>query len=118
MLKAILAGTTALAIAGGGLALAQSGPRNDGPRWQRNADNISAMQDARIAALKAALRLNAEQEKNWPAFETALRDLAKQRADRINQRRTATNAPRPDAVQRMQQRADTLSTRGAGLKKL
>jgi zinc resistance-associated protein len=118
MLKTILAGTTALAIAGGGLAIAQSGPRTDGPRWHRNAEDAGAMADARIAALKAALRLTPEQEKSWPAFETALRDLAKQRADRISQRRTDGNAPRPDVVERMHRAADALSTRGAGLKKL
>jgi hypothetical protein len=39
----------------------------------------SAFTDARIAALKTALRLTPEQEKNWPAVEQALRDISKER---------------------------------------
>ena len=38
---------------------------------------------ARIAALKAGLKLTPAQEKNWPALETALREQAKARAARI-----------------------------------
>ena len=45
--------------------------------------------DARVAGLKAGLKLTAEQEKNWPAVETAIRDLAKERADRMATRREA-----------------------------
>ena len=37
----------------------------------------AAFLDARIAALKAGLELSAEQEKNWPPLESAMRDLAK-----------------------------------------
>ena len=37
--------------------------------WQPSAEDISAFMDARIAALKAGLRLTPDQEKNWPAFE-------------------------------------------------
>jgi hypothetical protein len=37
--------------------------------------------DARIAELKANLRLSAEQAKHWPALQTALRDIATKRAD-------------------------------------
>ncbi len=48
-----------------------------------------AFTDARIAGLKAGLKLTAEQEKNWPAVETAIRDLAKERADRMAARREA-----------------------------
>ena len=32
------------------------------------------MLDAHLAGLKAGLKLTAEQEKNWPAFETAIRE--------------------------------------------
>src|SRR5271169_881793 len=46
-------------------------------------EDRAAFLDARIAALKAGLELNAEQEKNWPPLESAMRDLAKQRAERF-----------------------------------
>jgi hypothetical protein len=56
--------------------------QENGPRWQPSAEDISAFMDARIAALKAGLRLTPDQEKNWPAFESAVRDMAKARAQR------------------------------------
>ena len=46
-------------------------------------EDRAAFLDARIAALKAGLELNAEQEKNWPPLGSAMRDLAKQRAERF-----------------------------------
>ncbi|MGH6665306.1 MAG: Spy/CpxP family protein refolding chaperone [Pseudolabrys sp.] len=118
MWKTVLAGSTALAIAGATLAYAQQGPRADdfGMRWRPSAEDISAFGDARIAALHAGLKLNAEQEKNWPAMESALRDLAKQRSERFAAR---ASADRPkDPVERLNLRADVLSKRGTALKKL
>jgi zinc resistance-associated protein len=118
MWKTVLAGTTALAIAGASLAYAQ-GPsgRDAGPHhWRPNAADITAFADARIAALHAGLTLTPDQEKNWPAVETALRDLSKQRTERFAAR---ANAERPkDPVERLGQRAKVLSERGAALKKL
>ena len=48
-----------------------------------NPEDLGAFTDARVAALKAGLRLTPEQEKNWPAFEQAYRNLAKLRTDRF-----------------------------------
>ena len=68
MWKSVLAGTTALAIAGTTFVYAQQGPGMDRvQRWRPKAEDISALGDARIAALHAGLKLSAEQEKNWPA---------------------------------------------------
>lgn len=121
MWKTVLAGTTALVIAGGSLAIAQSGSRGDGPRNQPTAERINAMVDARIDRIKSRLRLTAEQEKHWPAVEAAIRDLAKERATRIGERRAArgtTNGTAPTVIERMRRRADAMSTRAASLKKL
>ena len=49
-----------------------------------NAD-LAALSDARLAALKLGLKLKPDQEKGWTAFESAIRDLAKQRQDRFNE---------------------------------
>jgi hypothetical protein len=118
MWKTVLAGTTALAIAGTSLVYAQQGP--GGPDraqgWRPSAEDISAFGDARIAAVHAGLKLNAEQEKNWPAVESALRDLAKQRSARFAARASA-NRP-TDEVERLSLRADVMTQRGAALKKL
>jgi zinc resistance-associated protein len=121
MLKTVLAGTTALVIAGSSLAIAQSGPRADTSRGQPSAADISAMADARVARIKARLRLTAEQEKHWPAVEAAIRDLAQERATRMHERRTAREAAggaQPDAIERMRRGADAMTTRAASLKKL
>src|SRR6187397_300490 len=123
MLKTFLAGATALAIAGGAYAYAQqSSTVGAGGEFQRvrhsriSAEDISAFGDARIAALHAGLKLTAEQEKLWPPVESALRDLAKQRSERLAAR---ANADRPkDPIERMNLRADVMGQRAAGLKKL
>ena len=118
MWKTVLAGTTALAIAGATLAYAQQGPagRDFAPRWRPSAEDISAFGDARIAALHAGLKLSAEQEKSWPAVESALRDLAKQRSEWFAAR---ASADRPkDPIERLALRADVMTKRGAALKKL
>ena len=127
MKKTIAAATIALMLAGAGAALAQSAPPREGMRMRPSAEDVAAFTDARIAALKAGLKLTTEQEKNWPAVETALRDLAKQRAERANamaQRHEARRGnvdaaqPAPDAIARMREGADAMTRRAANLKKL
>lgn len=122
MLKALLAGTAALVLASGSLAVAQSGPRTDMRRGQPTVEDIGAMVDAHVAFIRARLRLTAEQEKHWPAVEAALRELAKERAARISERRasreTAAGTSQPDVIARMRQNADTMLTRAGGQKKL
>ena len=118
MWKTVLAGTTALAIAGTSLVYAQQGP--GGPdraqRWQPSAEDVTAFGDARIAALHAGLKLTAEQEKNWPAVESALRDLAKQRSARFAARASA-DQPK-DFVERLNLRAEVMTQSGTALKKV
>src|SRR5262244_784910 len=118
MWKAIVAGTAALAIAGTSLVYAQQHSDRDGmmQRRQFSADDLRAFGEARLAALKAGLTLTPEQEKNWPAFEQAARDWAKVRIER---RTAMRNAPATDdPVERLRQRATSLSETGAALKKL
>ena len=140
MWNAVLAGTTAAVIAASSLVLAQRMPDRDGgqpsavvagpslvvaqqmagrdgdPRWHPSAEDRSAFTDARIAALKAELKLTPEQEKNWPAFEAAIRDMTKARADRMAAR--GNEQPPADPVERLHRRAEALGTAAAGLKKL
>jgi hypothetical protein len=133
MLKPLLAGATVLLIAGSSLAYAQQRPAVSGvepetigarervERPRMSAEDAQAFADARIAALKAGLKLTPEQEKNWPAVEAAIRDLAKARFDRMNARREARrdgDDRRVDPIQRLRQRADVMTERAAGLKKL
>lgn len=133
--KAVIA-AAALALAGSTLVYAQHRPGHAG-HWRPTAEDLSALTDARVAGLKAGLRLNAEQEKNWPAFEQAVRDFAKLRAERreawLLRERTwydrdrSDRSDRPDAsgepraespIDRLQRRADVLSRRAAAVKAL
>jgi hypothetical protein len=118
MLKVVLAGTTALAIAGASLAYAAQPGKSDqdrAQRWRPSAEDVTALGDARIAGLKAGLKLTPEQEKHWPAVEEAMRGIAKQRADRF----AARGADRPsDPIERLAARAERMETQGAALKKL
>jgi len=115
MWKAIVAGTAALAIAGTSLVYAQQrGGRDGAERWQT--EDLRAFGEARLAGLKAGLALTAEQEKNWPAFEQAAREVGKLRMERITAMRNAT--PSNDPVERLRQRATAMTDTGAALKKL
>jgi hypothetical protein len=131
MKKTIAAGTIALTLAGAGFALAQQttqpSPAREGRSFRSNAEDVAAFTDARVAGLKAGLKLTAEQEKNWPAVETAIRDLAKDRSDRMKERAARREARRggdnarqagPDAIARLRQGADAMTARAANLKKL
>jgi hypothetical protein len=118
MWKTVLAGTTALAIAGGTLAYAQQGPGHGprGPHWRPSAEDVGAFADARVAALHAGLKLMPDQEKNWPAVGTAMHDFAKQRSERVAAHASA-DKPK-DPVERLAARGEAMASRGAALKKL
>jgi zinc resistance-associated protein len=117
MWKAVLAGVTALAIAGGSIVYAQQRDVAAGGRhWRPSAQDLSAFADARIAALKAGLKLTPEQEKNWPALEKALRDSATQRTERFAARASA-DKPR-DPVERLRLRGEIMTQTGASLKQI
>jgi hypothetical protein len=45
-------------------------------------NQLAAQDDARIAQLKANLRINQDQERDWNRFEAALKDISKKRAER------------------------------------
>lgn len=122
MWKYALAGVVALGIGGTTLVYAQT--RDDSHRHfqfrgSMNAQDRSAFLDAHIAAVKAGLRLTPEQEKSWPAVETAVRDLLKIREDQREARRTARNADqRPDPVERLRSSADGMAALAAGMKRV
>ncbi len=116
MLKIITAGATALMLIAGASAYAQQPPAGPdfGRRQQFGPEDRAAFLDARIAALHAGLRLTPEQEKAWPAFEQAHRDLAATRGNGA----FGSRAEQPsDPVQRAQRNADALAARSAAIKR-
>lgn len=120
MWKGLVVGAVAMAIGGSTLVYAQqsSTDRDRGTRWRPSTEDVSALSDGRVAGIKAALKLTADQEKHWPAFEQALRDRAKQRFERVAARRNRNDSQRPaDMIERLQRRADMMSSRAADLKK-
>jgi hypothetical protein len=122
MFKTVIMATTALTILGSSMVYAQQrAPERH--RWQPSQEDMAAFSAARIAGLKAGLTLTPEQEKNWPAFESALQDMAKLRRERREARRTAraerrTDESRANPTERLRRRAENLAARGAALKKL
>lgn len=131
MLKPMIAATAALAIAGSTFVYAQQrfdgyrGFGDGGPRAERqhhplSADDINAFADARIAALKAGLELTPDQAKNWPAFESALRNMVQLRLQRMQARRAALGQPDTSVspFDRLARRADAMSESSAALKQI
>jgi hypothetical protein len=117
MWKTVLAGTAALAIVGASAVYAQQQGSGPAPtRWQPSQEDMAAFAAARIAALKAGLVLTPEQEKLWPAYESAVKDLSRYRMERRAMRRN--EQPQTDPMQRLRRRAEMLSDLGAALKKL
>ena len=123
MNKFAIAGVAALAIAGSTAVYAQH--RHWTPGFVRmNPEDRGAFLDARIAAVHAGLKLNADQEKLWPPVEAAVRDFGKLRIDRANARMNADkndsgSAQMPDnPVARLRERADTMAANAAALKKI
>jgi hypothetical protein len=117
MRRAIIAGAFALVIAGTSAVQAEHREGADGGRrWQPSVEDLRAFGEARLAALKAGLMLTAEQERNWPAFEQAARDLGKLRVDQMTAMRNAV--PSRDPVDRLRQRATAMADTSAALKKL
>jgi zinc resistance-associated protein len=122
MWKAVLAGTMALAIAGSTLVYAQQrGGRPDGMQRGPNIEDMRAFAEARLAGLKAGLTLTPEQERNWPAFEQAARDMQKLRLDRMNSFMAERRDAQPrgfDPADRLRQRGNAMANTGVALQKL
>jgi hypothetical protein len=122
MRKFTIAAVAVLAIAGSTAVYAQH------RQWsynhmRMNPEDRAAFADARIAAVHAGLKLNADQEKLWPPVEAAVRDFAKLRIDRANARMNATQGDagqqKPDdPVARLRERADNMATSAAAMKKI
>jgi zinc resistance-associated protein len=107
-------------FAGGTFAAADDSTQQ---RARFSPEDRAAFLDARIAALKAGLELNAEQEKNWPPLESAMRDLAKQRAERFaawREQRTGSEDKDVEInpIDRLARASERLSARAADFGKL
>jgi len=140
MKKAVIVAATAIVLVGGSALGYHAYARQDGAGYGRHhsrmsADDVSAYAAARIAALRAGLRLTPDQEKLWPPVEGVLNDFAKKRVDRHEQRREeraerredrrdrrdgdrAEQREMPNPVERLRKGADRMTETGADLKRL
>lgn len=122
MKRAVLAATAAALIAGSAATYAANAAP-DPQRWQPSAEDRAILTDARIAALKTALKLNPDQEKLWPGVEATLKQVAKDRLARRDEARAAREAARqantaPDPIARMRSIASRMEASAADLRKI
>ncbi len=109
------AGTYALAQAPAPSAPAAPAQEQGRPEARRgmSQDDFNRLVDARIASIKAGLKLSADQERLWGPVETAIRNAASQRYTRMTQfRGTREQRRSADFMQRFEQRS-TMQTERA-----
>ena len=129
MLKIAAAGVAFVVLSATPIAHAQVASR--GATERLSAADVSALTDARVNIIKAALQLTPDQEKLWPAVENAIRQRAKDRQARlvgvaqtvqtVGERIDSgeVNAIRDrDPIDFMHRRADAMAKRSADLNKL
>lgn len=119
MRKLVLGSLVALALAGGAVAYA-AGP--DGPGFPHMGfmhEEPGFMLDAKLAGMKAALKLNPDQEKTWAPFEAAVRDADTARRDGWKAARERMEGDqRPNPVERLNFMSEGLGKASAEIKKV
>ena len=128
MLKIVVAGTTALFLAASPIANAQTSQTSSVAPERLNAADRNTLTDMRIDLVKAALQLTPDQEKYWPAVESAIRARAEDRKARLakigetvgkraDESRVEVLRNR-DPITFLQRRSEALAQRSADVDKL
>jgi hypothetical protein len=123
MIKKLAVATTAVLMAALPVTYAAE-TSSAGGTGHLSAEDLKSLTDARVAIIKAALQLTPEQEKYWPALEDAIRTRSKNRQARLERLAEVRDRGPVEAlhgsnpVEIMQRRAQSLSQRGADLKKV
>jgi hypothetical protein len=96
--------------------------REEGP----TVNQLTAIDDARVAQLKASLRLTLDQEGYWGKLESALKDISKRHADRAvaqwnnerdaHDKNTDDKRAEPTPMERMRRAAEGMNLQAADLK--
>jgi hypothetical protein len=116
MRKLVLTCLTAAALAGSAFAynaFAAPGDTPDAPRMHEMADR-GFLLDAKLAGMKAALKLTPDQDKLWSPFESAVRDAVKARREAMRERMDGDERPSP--IERLNQMSDHLAKASSRLK--
>src|SRR5271157_5885638 len=130
-LTAIAASLFAMTTVGGALAQASNPPGPPPTMWMQHwAADHEALLDAKLAGLKAGLRLKPDQEKLWGPFEAAVRAAAQMRMQHMMGRMDMMRGMMgPDMaggeegepgspVDRLEAMADRMAEGAAALKKI
>ena len=110
----------AVIVGAGTYAVAQPAPSApDDAGRQRDAvtrSEIDALLDARIAAIQAGLRLNADQQRLFPPLEQAIRAISAERADRWERRDDERRDQSLGFVERFERQSERVSRRAENLR--
>ena len=94
LLRMLAAVTAAAALSGSGFTLTAAAQSDQQPthaelvqRW------AEAALDAQLKGMKTSLRLTADQEKDWDAFESAVKDAAKARVVALQKEQSGNLSP-------------------------
>ncbi len=122
MKKLIITAAALAALTGAGFTLAATAAPGDGDKsgaaMHAMADT-GFMMDARIAGMKAALKLTPDQEKMWPALELAVRDAEKMRMEAMHERHEErAKEGRPSPIERLDEMSQNLAKASEELKKV
>lgn len=118
MKKLVVFTLAAAALSGSVLVLgAAAAPGDQPPPAAAMGQAGGFMLDAHLAGMKAALKLTPDQEKNWAAFESAVRDAAQARREAVKAMRQAWSGDkRPTPIERMNAVADRLGKASTEIK--
>ena len=113
-LAALLAGSGTYAVAqpapDAPAASQDQGRQDRRPRMSQ--EDFNRLMDARIASIKAGLKLTPDQERLWTPAEAAIRSAADERFSRRDQRASRDQRQSMDFMQRLERRSSTM-TEGA-----
>jgi LTXXQ motif family protein len=118
MRKLVLTSLATVALAGSAFAL-DAFAAADAPETPslHGMQDRGFLLDARLAGMKAALALSADQEKLWAPFETAVRDAYKARRDAMRQMRERMREEGPPSpIERLNAISDHLAKASGELK--
>lgn len=117
MKKFVVATLAVAALGGSALAFGAAAAPGDAPPPGDAREVGGFMLDAHLAGMKAALKLTPDQEKNWAAFEAAVREAAQARRDAMQAMREANRGDeRPSPIERMNTMADRLAKASTDIK--
>ena len=124
MKRILLGAVAALALSTSGFALTPATAQTDqqpshAERMQHWAADRETVLDAKLAGMKAGLGLNADQDKLWGPFESAVQDAAKARMEAMQQMmQTRMQGEHVSPVDRLDGLADRLTQGAADVKKI